>query len=188
MIIVGVGIDRQGFVAIGTKTEAEGLSSCEACCDNIGAAEFERDAGKRFRRRTLENRAVGGGEGAIVAGANEFIEVGTIEDGAGVVGAEAAEGEIDACSGVNQNAGIRLRGILENERASHRNFIRTCNHAWSLGARPEPLAEKGQPGGCRGKNAEADVFREAAARDLLRVLRVYGGAPERAESKSRRQF
>lgn len=99
----------------GTEIEVERLRFYEPSGDNIGPAEFDRDAGERFRRWTLQNGAIGGGEGAIVAGANEFVEVGAIEDGAGVVGAEAAEGEVGPRCGLDENAGIRLGGILENE-------------------------------------------------------------------------
>ena len=57
-----------------------------------------------------------------MAGAGEDVGLGAIEDGAGVVGAEAAEGEVGVFGGAEQEAGAVVGRIGENFGASDRDF------------------------------------------------------------------
>ena len=74
-------------------------------------------------RRAVQDCAVGGGEYAAVAGAGEDVGLGAVEDGAGVVGAEAAEGDVGFFGGAEEEAGAVVGGIGENFGAADRDFV-----------------------------------------------------------------
>jgi len=66
----------------------------EAVGDDVVAAAFQDHLWEGFGWGAIQDCAVGGGVDTSVAGAGEDVFVGAIEDRAGVVGAEAAEGQV----------------------------------------------------------------------------------------------
>ncbi len=64
-----------------------------------------------------------GGEYAAVAGAGEDVVFGLIEHGAGVMGAEATEGDVGFFGGAEEEAGAVVGGIGENFGAADRDFV-----------------------------------------------------------------
>ena len=73
-------------------------------------------------RRAVKDCAVGGGVDAAVAGAGEDVFFRAIKDGAGVMGAEAAEGQVGFCGGAKEEAGAVVGGIGENFGAAYGDF------------------------------------------------------------------
>jgi len=77
---------------------------------------------ERLGRRAIEHGAVAGGEYSAVAGAGEDVVGGLIEHGAGVVGAEATEGDVGVFGGAEEEAGAVVGGVGENFAAADRDF------------------------------------------------------------------
>src|ERR1700733_10912181 len=73
-------------------------------------------------RGAIEDCAVGGRVDTAVAGAGEDVFFGAIEDGAGVVRAEAAESQVGFCGGAEEEAGAVVGGIGEDLGAAHGDF------------------------------------------------------------------
>jgi len=71
----------------------------EAGGDDVVAAAFQDHLRQRLWRRAVEDCAGGSRVDAAVARAGEDVFFGVIEDGAGVMRAEAAEGEVGFGSG-----------------------------------------------------------------------------------------
>src|SRR5580700_3275270 len=95
-------------------TAVFGLVCHETGRDNVVAATVYGYLGQRFGRRTIEDGAGGRGVDAAVAGAGEDVFLGAVKDGAGVMGAEAAEGQVGFRGGSEQEAGAVVGGIREN--------------------------------------------------------------------------
>jgi hypothetical protein len=95
----------------------------EAGGDYVVTAAFENYLWQRLGGRAVEDCAVGGGEYAAVAGAGEDIGLGAVEDRAGVMGAEAAEGDVGFCGGAEEEAGAVVGGIGENFAAAYGDFV-----------------------------------------------------------------
>ena len=94
----------------------------EAGGDDVVAAAFQDHLRQGLWRRAVEDCAVRGRIDAAVARAGEDVFFGAIEDGAGVMGAEAAEGEVGFCGGAEEEARAVVGGICENFGASDGDF------------------------------------------------------------------
>ena len=86
----------------------------EAGGDDVIAAAFQDYLRQGLGRWAIEDGAVGGREHAAVAGACEYVLFGAIENRTGVVGAEAAEGDIGFCGGAEKEARPVVGRISEN--------------------------------------------------------------------------
>jgi hypothetical protein len=95
----------------------------EAGGDYVVTAAFEDYLRQWLGGRAVEDCAVGGGEYAAVAGAGEEVGLGAVEDWAGVMGAEAAEGDVGFFGGAEEKAGAVVGGIGENFAASYGDFV-----------------------------------------------------------------
>jgi hypothetical protein len=84
-------------------------------------------------RGAVQDCAVGGGEDSAVAGAGEDVVGGLIEHGAGVVGAEAAEGDVGVFGGAEEEAGAVVGGIGENLAAANWDFSCTGDYFYWVG-------------------------------------------------------
>jgi len=94
----------------------------ETRCDDVVAAALQDYLWEGFGRWAVEDCAVGGGVDSAVAGAGEDVFFRPIEDRAGVMGAEAAEGDVGFCSGAEEEAGAIVGGVGENFRAADGDF------------------------------------------------------------------
>jgi hypothetical protein len=115
------------------KTEKRGkfgkwLGGGEAGGDDVGAADGEVDARKRARRRTSEDGAVFDGKKTVMAGAFEGVFVGTVENGAGVVSADAAVGDVRGFAGADEDARRGVCGVFEDFGATDRKFTSLGDH------------------------------------------------------------
>src|SRR6185437_508393 len=108
---------------------------------NLAAAALQSNAGKRATRRAGEHGAIGCGKNAAVARAIEFAADAVIGDRAGIVGADAAEGEIGLLGGANQDARGIVARIGKNLEAADGNFAFGGNHALGRLPRAEPFAQ-----------------------------------------------
>jgi hypothetical protein len=95
----------------------------EAGGDNVVAATFQDYLRERFGRRAIEDCAVGSRVDTAVAGAGEDVCFGAVKDGAGVVGAEAAEGNVGFRGGAQEEAGAVVGGVDENFGAADGDFV-----------------------------------------------------------------
>jgi hypothetical protein len=97
-----------------------------------------------------------------MAGAGEDVGLGTVENRAGVVGAEAAEGYVRVFGGTKEEAGAVVGRIGENFGAADGNFVGLRDYFyWVAGLVFLPV---GDEGACESGGAgDADPFVEAAA-------------------------
>ncbi len=106
--------------------------------------------------------------------AHKFVLIRAIKNRAGVVGAQTAVGEIGVVRRANQDAGIAVRGVLENQRAADGDITGVRNQARGICLRVEPFSQPDKTAGDDSEYAEGNVFCESAARDLLRFRCVDG--------------
>ncbi len=99
-----------------------------------------------------------------MAGAGEDVGLGAVEDWAGVVSAEAAEGDVGVFGGAEQEAGAVVGGVGEDFTAAYRDFSGLGDYFyWVAGFVFLPV---GDEGACEGQGAgDAEPFVEAAAGD-----------------------
>jgi hypothetical protein len=141
------------------------LGLCEeAGGDDVVAAAFEDYFGQRLWWWAVENCAVGGGIDAAVAGAGEDVFFGAVEDRAGVMRTEAAEGQVGFRGGAEEEAGAVVGGIGENFGAADGNFVRLRDYFY--GVRRFVFLPIGYQRACHGQDAgDAEPYVEAAAGD-----------------------
>lgn len=91
---------------------------------------FDRHAGQRRLRGTVENRSgFGGIEGCAVTGTDEFPGGGIVVDGTTSVGAGGVEGDKLTVAEMNQNTGITVRGQGKVDRAIRGDAVDVRDHA-----------------------------------------------------------
>jgi len=136
----------------------------EAGGDDVVAAAFEDYFGQRLWWWAVENCAVGGGIDAAVAGAGEDVFFGAVEDRAGVMRTEAAEGQVGFRGGAEEEAGAVVGGIGENFGAADGDFVRLRDYFY--GVRRFVFLPIGDQRACHGQDAgDAEPYVEAAAGD-----------------------
>src|SRR5579863_3063340 len=138
---------------------------------NVGSANLQKNAGQRSRRRSLQDRPVRDGKHAVVTGAYEGIFVGMIEDGAGIVRADAAASDVSRLAGAHQDARSHIRRILKDLRTVNGNLVRLRDHARGSRLRTVPLSERKQAPDNDGPDRGDNRFPEATPRDLRWLLR-----------------
>src|SRR5205085_448339 len=91
----------------------------------IAVADFEQDALERTARRPRHRNPCGKLERSVVAGAVETAVRDVGNDGAAQVRTLLVECEVVLRTGADEDADVVRLGVLEDERASERNRIRT---------------------------------------------------------------
>ena len=136
----------------------------ESSGDDVVAAALENYLRERLGWRAVEDGAVGRGKHSTVARAGEDVFRGAVKYRAGVVRAEAAEGEIGVFSGTQQEAGTVVGWISENLRAADWNFFSLRDNFYRVGRFVLlPISYQRARDGKDSGNAEP--FVEAAASD-----------------------
>jgi hypothetical protein len=95
----------------------------EAGGDDVVAAAFQDHSRQGLGRGAVEDCAVGGGVDAAVAGASEDVVLWAVENRAGVMSAEAAEGQVGVFGGAQKEARAVVGGIGENFGAADGDFV-----------------------------------------------------------------
>jgi hypothetical protein len=124
--------------------------------DDFGASQFQDNPGEWSRRRALQDGAVPDGEDSSVTVAGEDTFFGVIKNGTGIVGAEAAVGEVRVRSWADQVARVIDAGILKNFGAADGNFFRVGDDARKIWARTIPETQQPQACGDRGEDGGHD--------------------------------
>jgi hypothetical protein len=104
-----------------------------------------------------------------VAGAGEDFGLGLVEDWAGVMGAEAAEGDVCVFGGAEEEAGAVVGGVSENFAAADRDISGLGDYFYRVAG--FVFLPVGDQAACKCEDARyAEPFVEAAAGDGSRFF------------------